>query len=770
MSLLTPLAIRPASRRTVCSSPLLFLGAFFLWILLAPSAIAQSDGKIRGIISSNSDGSPLPNANVILATGVDSSFRAATTNVDGYYEIEGIPAGRYYLRVSYVGFNTYRDTIELGTERMQKNIQLLPRSEELSELTVEADEVASERQAGLRTVDPASVGRVPTPGPSGDLAAYLSTLPSVTSVGDRGGQLYVRGGTPSQNLIRVDGLSIINPFHISSLYSAFPEELLKSADVYAGGFGAEYAGALSSVIDVTLRNGNMKDHEGTASVSPFIASALVEGPIYRGTTSFLGSVRYSLIEQTASSLTGQSAPLQFYDLTGRYSLQRETAQCSFTGMHTFDQGRINPDRETVLRWRNTTVGGRCLLFGEGLGRAIDVSAGYTGFNNSAGSSDNPERFSSIQKGYFSVSRDQDAFGGTLSLGGRWDITNYSYELGERFTAFETNNFFLTRLHGYAAMVWEIGTRITVSPSIATQYHTEADVPTYEPRLRIFWKLGGSDRRKLSVAVGKYKQIIEGITDTRDAGTVFTIWTPASQTAKAPGALHGILGYQEQITSSLKLSVEGYGKKMDNIPVPRWSPVASFNTRTTPADGIAYGADVQATVNTSSFYLSLKYGWSNVTYEADTGNLGAWVGGDIFEYSPAHDRRHQLSFVASYELFGVTADVSWEFGSGRPYTKLYGFDLALRSEPPGRGENPIETSGRPLAIYDRPYGGRLPHYHRLDVSLNRSFEISPGLSAEAAIGTVNTYNRKNISYLDVNTLDRVNQTPLLPYLSLQASIN
>ena len=177
MSLLAPLAIRPASRRTVCSSPLLFLVAFFLWILLAPSAIAQSDGKIRGIISSNSDGSPLPNANVILATGVDSSFRAATTNVDGYYEIEGIPAGRYYLRVSYVGFNTYRDTIELGAERMQKNIQLLPRSEELSELTVEADEVASERQAGLRTVDPASVGRVPTPGPSGDLQLTLAPFP-----------------------------------------------------------------------------------------------------------------------------------------------------------------------------------------------------------------------------------------------------------------------------------------------------------------------------------------------------------------------------------------------------------------------------------------------------------------------------------------------------------------------------------------------------------------------------------------------------------------
>lgn len=731
------------------------------------TVVGQSDGTLRGIVTSENDGRPLPNANVVLATPGDSLFRATATNVDGYYEFERIPPGRYCFRASFVGFETYRDTVSLGSDPVQKSISLVSRSEEMEEVTVAAEREALERQAGLQTVQAAGVSRVPTPGPSGDLAAYLKTLPSVTSTGDRGGQLYVRGGTPSQNLVRVDGLSIINPFHISPLFSAFPEKILKSADVYAGGFGAEYAGALSSVIDVMLRDGNMKNYEGTASVSPFITSALVEGPIEQGRSSFLGSVRYSLIEQSAPSLTGRQAPLRFYDLVGRYSFQRETAQCNLTGMHTFDRGRINPERETVLRWTNTSVGGRCLLFGSGLENAIDVSIGYTGFDNSAGTSGAPERTSSVRQGYFKLSRDQSVWGGTLSLGGRWEFANYAYELGERFTALEARDLFLTRLHGYAGMDWEIGDWLTVSPSIATQYHSKATTPTYEPRLRMSFRPWASDHREISLALGKYKQIIEGITDERDAGTVFTIWTPAFRTQRAPEALHGLLGYQERIGSFLDLSIEGYGKLLNDIPVPKWSPVAGFNTRTTPAEGLAYGADVQAVLNINSLYLFLGYGWSKVTYEAGTEDLGTWVGGEIFEYAPSHDRRHQLNVAASYEVAGITANVSWEFGSGRPYTKLYGFDLSLRTKI--LEESPTTDSGTALTLFDRPYGGRLPVYHRLDVAVSRSFDLSSSLSLETELGAINTYDRKNISYYDVNTLNRVNQSPLLPYLSLRVLI-
>jgi hypothetical protein len=167
------------------------------------------------------------------------------------------------------------------------------------------------------------------------------------------------------------------------------------------------------------------------------------------------------------------------------------------------------------------------------------------------------------------------------------------------------------------------------------------------------------------------------------------------------------------------------------------------------------------------YLFLGYGWSKVTYEAGTEDLGTWVGGEIFEYAPSHDRRHQLNVVASYEVAGVTANVSWKSGSGRPYTKLYGFDLSLRTKI--LEERPTTDSGTALTLFDRPYGGRLPVYHRLDVAVSRSFDLSSNLSLETELGAINTYDRKNISYYDVNTLNRVNQSPLLPYLSLRVLI-
>jgi len=437
-------------------------------------------------------------------------------------------------------------------------------------------------------------------------------------------------------------------------------------------------------------------------------------------------------------------------------------------MRTFDRGRINPDRNTVLRWTNNTVGGRCLFFGEQLNHAIDANIGYTGFHNSAGTSGSPERTSSVQKGYFSVRQEQDIWEGTLDFGGKWVFSNYAYSLGEKFTSLESTQATLMRLQGYAAYDWDIGDRLTISPSIGTQYHTETSAPTYEPRLQVAFRPDGTSQQEISLAVGKYNQTIEGITDERDAGSVFTVWTPSAHSSGVPEAWHGILGYQQQIGSSLEIGVEGYLKDLRNIPIPEWSPVARLNTRTISGNGTIYGTDVRAVLETGPLYFFLGYGWSKVLYEADTQALGAWVDGKVFSYSPAHDRRHRVNAVASYEIGEFTLNANWSFGTGRPFTKLYGYDLALQVET--LKEKPTLDGGSALTLFDRPYGGRLPATHRLDLSLNRTFDLSSTLSLEAKIGTINTYDRSNVFYYDLNTLNRINQTPFLPYLSLRAMIN
>jgi len=757
----------PTRLRSCFLGSLLIIAGWAGWGVA--TALAQpEEATLRVLVTSADNGRTLAGANAVLSALASDATYAGATNLDGYLALTEVPPGRYALSVSFVGFSTYRDTLSLADGIRTLSIALSTEEQALDELEIIAEGGATRRAAGLQTVGASDLERIPTPGPSGDLASYLQTLPGVVSGGSRGGELHVRGGSATQNLVLVDGLPITKPFHISSFYSAFPQDVVKNVDLYAGGFGAEYLGSTSSVMDITLRRGNMQRFVGSGAISPFITSVRLEGPIEKGRRSLLGVVRRSTLEETAGPLFGQDVPLMFYDMTGRYALQRESATCNFTGIHTYDEGRINLRRESDLTWSNTTLGGRCLVFGEDLNHTLDISAGFTRFNNTAGTAGNPERTARFWKGFTSIKRAQNVPWGTVDVGTYWMMARYSYALDEKFVALDAAQDINGAIRAHARTDIEFGNRVTVSPSIGSQFSGRLSAPTYEPRLRMTYRPDGTDRQEVSLALGKYNQVEEGLTDKRDAGTVFTVWTATFADQRTPQALHGILGYRQRLGSSVELSIEGYGKDLQNIPVPQWTPLARFSTELTVADGLAYGADVRGTISTGPFYLFVGYGWSTVTYQAGTDDLGAWIGGDLFEYAPSHDRRHQVNAVASYEMAGVMASANWEFGSGRPYTQVYGFDLALRVSQ--LNEYPLDDAGTALTYYGEPYGARLPTYHRLDVSLSRSFDLSPQVSLEAKAGAINTYNRNNVFYYDINSLERVNQTPFLPYVSIRVTVD
>lgn len=730
------------------------------------STQAQEHATVRGLVTSADDGTALVNANVLLSTLSGERVRGTATDPDGYYELQDLSPGRYLLQVSYLGFHPSRDTVSLEPGRQLYNVALSPSQQTLDEVRVEARRGATRRAAGLQSVGAADLERIPTPGPSGDLAAYLQTMPGVVSIGDRGGQLFIRGGTPSQNLILVDGIRIMKPFHFSGLYSTFPEEIVKSANVHAGGFGAQYMGAVSSVIDVRLRRGNAKEYQGSLSISPFLASARVEGPIREETDSFLAVARRSIVEEMAGPLYRREIPLGFYDVTTRYDLQLENASCSATAVRSSDRGRINPNRALELSWSNTVLGGRCLMFGEELGEAITFDVGYSHFQNQAGTPDAPQRQASLERTHLNIETEQDLFSNTLNYGVRWIVTDYTYDLAEKFTSLQIREEAGGAVQAYASMDFTFGDRLTVTPSFGTHATVRRlSSPTYEPRLRVAYRPDGTDRQEINLAIGKYNQVAEAITDERDAGTVFSVWRPSRAGDPLLRAFHGILGYRQQIGSSLQVSVEGYAKTLSNIPVPKWSPVARFDVRTALADGLAYGFDLRTEIENDPFYLFLGYGWSSVTYRAGRDNLGAWREGELVRYAPPHDRRHQVNVVGTYSLKDFTFSANWKFASGRPYTKVFGFDLAL--ELPEQYA-PVEA-GTARTYYNRPYNARLPTFHRLDISVERAFDLSSNLFLEAKAGAINAYDRQNVFYYDINSIERVNQSPLLPYLSLRLGI-
>lgn len=757
-----------ASRRSVLSIISSIFFTSLLW--LAGSAGVQdaaAQSTVRGVVTDASDGAPMQGANVVLDAG-DGALKAAATKSDGFYQIGGLDTGTYIFRVSFVGYETYTDTLTLDDQTRTINVELSPSEQMLDEVTVEARRGAATRDAGQQTVQAADLDRIPTPSASGDVAAYLQSLPGVVSGGDRGGQLYIRGGTPTQNLVLVDGIPILKPFHISGLYSAFPQEIVQSADVYAGGFGAEYMEALSSVIDVKLRAGNTKQYEGGASIGPFLSSARLEGPIDQGKSSFLASIRHSVVESSAEALYGRTVPLEFYDATGRYYIQGDGSQCTVTGMRTYDRGRIDDVSDEVLTWSNTVLGTRCLIFGEQLGQVVDFSLGVSDFHNDVGTAQAPERAAGVRQGHLRVNLENPVSWGTFTYGARATIARYSFELNERFVGADVDNQFHAMLRPYAKVRTTIADRLTLEPSVGINGVPSLELVTLEPRLRMQWKPFGTDRQEVSAAVGRYRQVAEGITDERDAGTIFTAYIPSEFESTIPSAIHGILGFRQRVGAAFEVGVEGYLKDIKDIPVARWTPVARFNTQTTRANGTSYGADVRVEYDADPLYAYVGYGYSSTTYRAASDDLGAWAEGAVQEYNPPHDRRHQVNAVTSYTVRGITTSVAWTFGSGQPFTQVYAFDSVLNLE--SQSETVQGSYGTPRLLYDRPYGARLPTYHRLDLSVEKSFSLGARTSLDVKGGALNLYNRDNIFYIDIFDIRRVNQTPVFPYLSLQLSVD
>ncbi len=159
----------------------------------------------------------------------------------------------------------------------------------------------------MQKITTKDIERIPAIGGSADLAQYLQILPGVIFTGDQGGELYIRGGSPIQNKVLLDGMTIYNPFHSIGLFSVFETDVIRSVNVFTGGFSAEYGDRLSAVLDVTTRDGNKKRLAGKFAASPFLAKLILEGPLKKqdatgSSISYLFTSKVSYLDKTSPTL------------------------------------------------------------------------------------------------------------------------------------------------------------------------------------------------------------------------------------------------------------------------------------------------------------------------------------------------------------------------------------------------------------------------------------------------------------------------------------
>lgn len=743
-----------------------FSWAMLLFLIGAAPVLAQQS-IVRGTVVAEEDGEPIQGVNVALYLG-EELITGTASGSDGIYALAEIPAGVYTMRATFIGFATWEQELDIGAaDRRIINIVLAEGETELDEVVVEADSDSGMARvlAGQTTVRPADVERIPSPDVSGDLVNYLTTVPGIVSIGDRGGQLFIRGGEPWQNLVLLDGMWVYQPFHILGFFSSFPSDILQQVDIYAGGFTSQYGGRISSVIDIKSRNGDKRGYAGSASVAPFVSGFTLEGPIADNIVSFLVSYRESVIDQGAARLVDDELPFEFDDFFAKtHAYVNANTQLSLSLLRTNDRGSVfegnDLEEPEFVEWENRAASARYLVFPRAFPIMAEFIISGSRLKSSQTGLTEEVRFSKLSSVNTTVNvthfhRNSEVrwglFARTLelqsSLDGLYQGFFYRKEYATEVGAYLEPEFMLP-------WGWQVraGLRIHSFPS--------QDSGFLEPRFRA---VKVRERDEFTLAAGIFHQEIVGLTDRRDAAGVFTAWTTSTFDQGVPEAIHAIAGYRRAVSRRLEISLETYAKKLNNLFIPEWTAYPRFTTRIQPAEGRVLGADVRVEYRQGVFSGFVTYGLSNVRYTAQQDALELWYGSSELDFRPPHDRRHQVNAVASLDLKPFDIDVRWQFGSGLPYSRALGFDGFMVVD---GNLDVFDEPGNRRVIYEEPYNGILPTYHRLDITIERDVILSGNARLKALAGVINMYDRQNLFYLDVFTLRRVDQLPFIPTFGLK----
>ncbi len=749
--------------------------------LLAASFLDASAqfAVVQGRVVDAESETPLVGVNVHLQS--ESGSRGTATNEDGGFTIANVPPGTYVLDASFVGYGAYSDTLEIEFgQRLFFRIQLGHELEEMDELVVESEDGRESQVTGPAHIQvrSADLQRVPMPDVSSDLMAYLVTRPGVVMTGDRGGQLFIRGGTPAQNLVLVDGMRIFQPFHIVGFYSVFPADIVAYADVFPGGYSARYGGRISSVIDVTTRNGSKQRIAGSASLAPFLASVRAEIPFIKNQVSILASARESVIERVAPGLLGVDLPYRFGDrFVKMHAYLTKTSTLSATVLHSFDEGDVAglEDDERLSTWRNTAVGARYVFIPPDYPILSELAVYHTNYESRFVPSADQERTSDVEAFHGEI-RFAYLFGDLqLHFGVFAATSRFDYDLGRPQLPQQQN---VTEGGMYIAGEWRGANGLHVEPGARVQAYSSGIGGTVEPRVRASWTPGGRrGRQTFSAAWGIYYQQVLGVNNQRDVTDAFTAWAAAPTSEPLPRSQHAIVGWQRQLLPSLRLNAEAYHRAVENISFPFFDQGFGRRPLLERVDGSARGLDFSAEYQHSWIYAFAGYSLSYVQYQNPRRQTAGVVDGtDIDEstrqrrgsFSPPHERRHQLNVMAQAAIGAYRLSVRWQYGSGIPFTPINGYFLA--SPPNNTADRSFLTDpGTVQVSFADPYSARLPSYHRLDVSGERDFTFD-GWRIVAHAGLINAYDRNNIFSYDLLQERRVDQLPIIPSAGLRVELD
>ena len=777
---------------------LLFLPA------VLPFLLAAQKTTISGYITDGSSGEPLISANVFESRlGV-----GAVSNVYGFYSLTVESRDSAVLLFSYIGYQPQEVRAPLSANTTL-NIALQP-FVELATVEVRADRserIEQRTQMGRMEVPVEQIKRMPALLGEVDVLKSLQLLPGVQSGGEGQNGLYVRGGSPDQNLVLLDGVPVYNVSHVLGIFSVFNADAIKNVTLTKGGFPARYGGRLSSVLEINMKEGNSKEFHGEGSVGLISSKLTLEGPIIKDKTSFLISARRTYADLIFKPIIKAVQPpdekldiaLYFYDFNAKiqhkFNDRHRLYLSAYSGADVFQTTFREQDDAFSggLDWGNLISAARWnwqitpRLFANTTltysrykidilssqeskfdGETEKFSAKYiSGIEDIGGKIDfdfipNPRHYIRFGGGATNHTYNPGALALKEQSGG---TTNIDTLLGSR-KAFSTEYFL------YVEDDFSLGDLKINAGLHASAFDVEGKLYTsLQPRLGLRYLM----KNKLSLKAGfsTMAQYINLLTS--EALSLPTdLWVPSTRRVLPQQAWQISAGAARTFWDEFEFSLEGYYKKMNNVI--SFKEGASFlfgiendwQDKVTQGVGESYGLE---------FFFQKKTGkttgWIGYTLSWNWRQFDEINSGQPYPFR--YDRRHDLSVVVNHDFSKrVGFSAAWVYGTGNAVT-LNTFRY------PNHLEQGIDFFGDPFEyVSDVESGGernafRMRDYHRLDLSVELRKQ-RPKWESKWVLGVYNAYWRRNPYFMTTGTetengvsrrvFREVSILPIIPSVSYQ----
>ncbi len=713
---------------------------------------------------------------IIGATLMAQELQQGTaTDVDGRFLLS-LPPGKYQVQVQSVGYRNLNISLELYRDG-QSEIGLEQFVMSLEEVIVSAkhaDANVRNTQIGVENLSVKTIRELPSLLGEPDLIKGLETLAGVSTVGEGAAGFNVRGGNIDQNLVLQDGAPFYNTAHALGFYSVFNTDVIGNVTLYKGAIPAQFGGRTSSVLDVQLRDGNFQEYHGSGGIGIAYSRLSIEGPIWRNKVSALLAVRGSYSNwmlRTVRQYEIRNSAVNFYDFTGKISIRLNDRQnLSLTAFQGSDYFRYS--REFGYEWvtQNLALNWN-IIFSERFSSSFKAVAGKY---NSSLFEDAATTGSRLSNGlsnltlretvFFQQNTDWQWMAGveatrytpedetlepygststvaTASLpkdkGDEWAVflqtegkisKNLAFAAGMRYSGFIQRG-------PRSVYTYEEGRPKEVSTIIGVTDFADGEIiqqySGWEPRVSLKWEI--SPRQSLKASYNLIRQYIHLISNTA-AATPIDLWQVSGRHIRPQLAHVYSLGYFQNFQKNLwQLSLEVYYKDLDGIlsykEIPKLLLNEYLETELLSAAGKAYGAELSIKKTSGRWSGQFSYAFSRSllqtrdAYPVETVNEGAWFPSNF-------DQPHQINLTLKRQVNPVHSfSVNFTYRTGRPFTTA---------------EAGYSVGGVVISNYSQRNEGRIPDYHRLDISytVDKSVAKEKGFRSNFSFSIYNMYARRN----------------------------